>query len=188
MHQWANIDGIDIETLLKDIKDPCGRPVTVVRNLDAIIANKLPTLDEIWDCGKPVHVEKLDNLAKFDAHQAKWMRVNALQGPGAYRVGLHGTRYIYQDANDTTRQVGYRATKILAARAENIQLHRYDPITNQFTATLGADPPSLFARALVVSSGTLPKLDSGRLIYANVDPVVATLILNKMYGREVMLG
>lgn len=188
VHQWADIDGIDIETLLKDIKDPYDRSVTVIRNLDAIIANKLPTLDKIWECGKPMHVEKLDNLAKFDVRQAKWMRVNTLQGPGAYRVGLHGTRYIYQDANDTTRQVGYRAAKILAARAENIQLHKYDTATNQFTATLGVDPPSLFARALVVSSGTLPKVDSGRLIYADVDPVVATLILNKMYGREVTFG
>ena len=188
VHQWVGLDGIDIEILLKDIKDPHDRPVTVVRNLDAIIANKLPTLDKIWECGKPMHVEKLDNLAKFDVRQAKWMRVNTLQGPGAYRVGLHGTRYIYRDANDATREVGYRVAKILAACAENIQLHKYDPATNQFAATLGVDPPSLFARALVVSSGTLPKVDRGQLIYVDVDPVVATLILNKMYGREVTFG
>ena len=188
VHQWTDIAGIDIETQLKGIKDPYDRPVTAVRDLDVIIANKLPTLDKIWECGQPMHVEKLNNLAKFDVHQVKWVRMNTLQGPGAYRVGLHGTRYIYRDTNDTTRQVGYRAAKILAARAENIQLHKYDPVTNQFTATLGVDPPSLFARALVVSSGTLPKVDNGRLIYADVDPVVATLVLNKMYGREVILG
>lgn len=188
VHRWIGLSELNVEELLKDVKDPHGRPVKVTRGLDSVIASKLPTLDEIWECGEPIYIEKLDNLVKFDVHQARWIRVDTLQDTGAYKVGLHGTRYVYRDSNGNTRQVGYRAAKILAARAKNTQLHKYDPTTGQFTATLGVDPPGLFARALVVSSGMLPKIDNGKLIYTSVNPIVATLILNKMYGKEMNFG
>lgn len=184
VHRWAGLAGLDIEVLLKDIRDSHGRSITVTRNLDNVIASKLPTLDRILECGAPMHIERPDDLAIFDVHQARWIHADTLQEPGAYRVGLHGIQYVYHDANGTTRQVGYRVAKILAARAKNIQLHKYDSVTGQFMATLGVDPPGLFARALVVSSGALPKMEHGRLVYTNVNPGVATLILNKLYGRE----
>lgn len=184
MHRWVGLAGLDVEVLLKDIKDPHDRSLAVTRNLDRVIASKLPTLDKILECGTPMHVERPDGLARFDVHQARWIHADTLQEPGAYRVGLHGIRYAYHDANGATRQVGYRVAKILAARAKNMQLHKYDSTTCQFIATLGADPPGLFARALIVSSGMLPKIEHGRLTYTNVDPRVATLILSKMYGME----
>lgn len=187
VHRWTGLAELDIETLLKDIVDPYGRSVTAIQDVDRFIASKLPALDKFWEHGKQIHVEKPDNLAKFDVHQARWTHVDALQDPGAYRIGLHGTRYVYRNADGITRQVGYQVAKILAARAKNTQLHKYNPETGQFIATLGANPPNLFARALVTSSGMLPKTEEGRLIYENVDPITATLTLNKMYGKDVNL-
>ena len=185
LHGWGGLAGVDVEALLKDIADPHGRPVAVARGIDVVIAGKLPTLDKVWEHGTAIHVEKPDSLDKFDVRQARWTRVDKLQDPGAYRVGLYGTKYIYRDVDGTMRQVGHRAAKILAARANNARLHRYDPTTSQFIATLGVEPPGLFARALVTSGGKLPRVEAenGRIVYEDVDPVVATLILSKMYGK-----
>jgi len=188
LQRWARLRGLDLEALLKSVVDPHGRPVSVVRDLGGIIASNLPPLEEAWSRGTPMHVERSDGLAKFDVHRARWTPVDALQGPGAYRVGLHGTRYVYRDADGTTRQTGHRVAKILAARAERTRLHGYDVTTGRFTAPLGVDPPGLFARALVASSGVLPTIEGGRLIYTNVDAFVATTVLNKMYEGGKSLG
>lgn len=185
--RWSGLTGLDLEALLKGIVDPHGRPVAIARGLGSIIASQLPSLDEAWARGMPIHVEKSDGLAKFDVQRARWTSLERPQGSGAYRVGLHGTRYFYRDADGTSRQVGHRIAKILAARAENTQLHGYDISTGKFTAALGVDPPGLFARALVASSGGLPIVEDGRLIYVNVDPSVAAMVLKKMYGEDSSL-
>jgi hypothetical protein len=91
---------------------------------------------------------------------------------------------VYRDAKGTTRQVGHQIAKILAARDEGRRLHGFDPATGQFTAALGVEPPGLFARAIVSSSGMLPIRQGGRLVYANVDPQVAATVMNKMYGKD----
>ena len=182
--RWSGLAGLDLEALLKGIVDPHGRPVAIARGLGGIIASQLPSFDEAWALGMPIHVEKSDGLAKFDVQRARWTSLESPKGPGAYRVGLHGTRYFYRDADGTSRQVGHRIAKVLAARAEDTKLHGYDISTGKFTAALGVDPPGLFARALVASSGMLPTVEDGRLIYLNVDPLVAAMVLNKMYGKD----
>jgi hypothetical protein len=187
IQKWSGLTGIDLEALVKSVVDPHGRPVAVARGLGGVIANQLPSLDDAWARGVPIYVEKSDGLAKFDVQRARWASVERPQGPGAYRVGLHGTRYFYHDPDGTSRQVGHRIAKVLAARAENSRLHGYEISTGKFTAALGADPPGLFARALIASSGMLPIVEDGRLIYANVDPLVATMVLTKMYGKEKVL-
>jgi len=184
VQRWSGLTGLDLEALLKGIADPHGRPVAIARGLGSIIASQLPSLDEAWARGMPIHVEKSDGLAKFDVQRARWTSLDRPEGPGAYRVGLHGTRYFFRDADGTSRQVGHRIAKVLAARAEDTQLHGYDISTGKFTAALGVDPPGLFARALVASSGMLPIVEDGRLIYFNVDPSVAAMVLKKMYGKD----
>lgn len=184
VRRWSGLTGLDLAALLKGIADPHGRPVVIARGLGGIIASQLPSLDEAWARGMPIHVEKSDVLAKFDVQRARWTSLDRPQGSGAYRVGLHGTRYFFRDADGISRQVGHRIAKVLAARAEDTQLHRYDIRTGKFTAALGVDPPGLFARALVASSGMLPIVEDGRLIYLNVDPSVAAMVLKKMYGKD----
>lgn len=184
VRRWSGLTGLDLAALLKGIADPHGRPVVIARGLGGIIASQLPSLDEAWARGMPIHVEKSDVLAKFDVQRARWTSLDRPQSSGAYRVGLHGTRYFFRDADGISRQVGHRIAKVLAARAEDTQLHRYDIRTGKFTAALGVDPPGLFARALVASSGMLPIVEDGRLIYLNVDPSVAAMVLKKMYGKD----
>jgi hypothetical protein len=182
--RWSGLTGLDLEASLVGIKDPHGRPISVARGLSAAIAGCLPLLGVVWANAIPMHIEQSDGLAKFDTSRARWTRVDRLDGRGAYRVGVHGIRYVYRDAKGTTRQVGHQIAKILAARDEGRRLHGFDPATGQFTAALGVEPPGLFARAIVSSSGMLPIRKGGRLVYANVDPQVAATVMNKMYGKD----
>jgi len=181
VHRWSGLVDLDIEGLLGEIADPHGREVAVERGLGRAIASNLPPLDEAWLRGVPMHVERPDGLAKFDVRKVRWAHVDELDGPGAYRIGMHGVRYVYCDEGGATRQVGHRVAKTLAARSEGAWLHGYDIATKRFTAALGAEPPGLFARAIVASGGVPPTIESGRVHYENVDPSVAALVLNKMY-------
>lgn len=184
VHRWSGLTGLDLVALLSGITDPHGRPVTVAKNIGAVIAGQLPLIGAAWVVAAPMHVEQVEGAARFDAARARWTRVDRVDVPGAYRVGFHGTRYIFRDNRGATRQVGHRVAKILAARAEGVRLHSYDPMTGRFLAALGVEPPGLFARALVASGGMLPTREEGRLVYSNVDPSVAAHVLSKLYGKD----
>lgn len=188
VHRWSGLVGLDVEALLRDVADPHGRPITVARDLGKSIASSLPNLESAWLKGSPIHVERSENLERFDVRKARWARVREAEEPGAYRVGMYGTRYFFRDGKGATRQVGHQVAKILAARAEGTRLHGYEVQSGRFTAALGADPPWLYARALVASGGKLPATEGGRLVYEHVDPQVAAIVLNKMYEGEIDLG
>lgn len=188
VQRWSGLVGLDVEALLRDVADPHGRPITVARDLGKSIARSLPNLESAWLKGSPIHVERSENLERFDVRKARWARVREAEEPGAYRVGIHGTRYFFRDGKGATRQVGHQVAKILAARAEGTRLHGYEVQSGRFTAALGADPPWLYARALVASGGKLPATEGGRLVYEHVDPQVAAIVLNKMYEGEIDLG
>lgn len=188
VHRWSGLAGLDVEALLHDVADPHGRPISVARDLGKAIASNLPSLESAWFNGSPIHVERSEDLERFDVRRARWARVREAEEPGAYRVGMHGTRYFFRDGKGTTRQVGHQVAKILAARAEGARLHGYEVQSGRFTTALGAEPPWLYARALVASGGKLPATESKRLVYENVDPQVATIVLNRLYEGEIDLG
>lgn len=188
VHKWSGLVGLDVEALLRDVADPHGRPITVARDLGKCIASCLPNLESAWLKGSPIHVERSEELERFDVRKTRWARVREAEEPGAYRVGIHGTRYFFRDGKGATRQVGHQVAKILAARAEGTRLHGYEVQSGRFTAVLGAEPPWLYARALVASGGKLPTTEGGRLVYEHVDPQVAAIVLNKMYEGEITRG
>ncbi len=188
VHRWTGLNGLDLETLVAPVCDVHGRPVTVSRGLATAISLVLPSFSEVFARATPIHVEDVDGLAKFDTCAARWTRVNRVEGAGAYRIGLHGTRYVFRDGSDATRQVGHQVAKTLAARAAGDRLHGYDLARGTFTAVLGVEPPWLYARALVASGGELPRVKDGRVEFDRVEPAVAATILNKMYGKDESIG
>jgi hypothetical protein len=188
VHRWTGLHGLDLETLLASVRDAHGRPVTVSRGLASAISRGMPSFAEVFARATPIHVEEVDGLAKFDTLAARWMRIDRMEGPGAYRIGLHGTRYVFRDGKGATRQVGHQVAKTLAACAEGTRLHGYNPARGTFTAALGVEPPWLYARALVASGGGLPRVEDGRVQFDRVEPEVAATILNKMYWKDESIG
>ena len=179
VHRWDGLDGVEVAAALAEIKDPHGRPVHVAEGLAGIIAHQLPSLDAIWESAEPVDVERTYDIWKFDTATMEW-RESEMKDDGAYRMG---ERYLFRDADGNVRQVGHRTAKILAARSAGMQLHGYDASHRRFVATLGAEPPGLFARALVASSGRLPTQDDQRVAYTDVAPATATTVLGKLGGN-----
>lgn len=188
IHRWTGLNGLDLEALVASVRDAHGRPVTVSRGLATVISLGLPSFSEVFARATPIHVEEVDGLAKFDTRAARWTRVDRMEGAGAYRIGLHGTRYVFRDGNGATRQVGHQVAKTLAARAAGDRLHGYDLARGTFTAALGVEPPWLYARALVASGRGLPRVEDGRVQFSRVEPAVAGTILNKMYGKDESIG
>lgn len=188
VHRWTGLSDLELEKLLIPVRDVHGRPVTVSRGLAATISMGVPSFAEVFSRATPIHIEEVDGLAKFDTRAARWMRVNRMEGAGAYRIGLHGTRYVFRDGSGATRQVGHQVAKTLAARAAGDRLHGYDLTRGTFTAALGVEPPWLYARALVASGGALPRGQDGRVVFDRVEPAVGAMILNKMYGKDESSG
>ena len=178
VHRWDGLDEIDVSALLAEIKDPHGRAVRVAEGLAETIAQHLPSLDALWESAEPVNVERTHGIRKFDTTVMEWNE-SPMEDVGAYRVG---ERYLFRDADGNTRQIGHRTAKILAARSAGVRLHSYDPKRHRFMATLGAEPPGLFARAIVTSSGKLPVRQDQRIAYENVAPAVAAAVLGKLSG------
>ena len=75
--------------------------------------------------------------------------------------------------------------KLLSARLHNIRLHSYDHDSKKFYSTLGAEPIGLLSRALVMSSNELPEIEDGKLVYTNVNALLASTILQQLYTRVV---
>ncbi len=188
VHRWTGLRGLDLEAFLASVHDAHGRPVVVSRGLAKNISDGLPRFADVFARATPIHVEEVDGLAKFDTRAARWRRVDRMDGAGAYRIGLHGTRYVFRDDLGATRQVGHQVAKTLAAGAGGGRLHGYDLSRGTFTAALGVEPPGLYARALVASGGALPRVEDGRVQYDRVEPEVAATILNKMYWKDESIG
>ncbi len=181
LHKWSVKNSEDIDALVAQIKDPHGRPVTAVANLAALIAQNTQSLPASVAAMTTVDVDAADVVARFDIATARWVSVNDAKRPGAYKVDLHGTRYVLVDRNGVQKMTSHAAAKILAAGQEAGRLNAYDPVTKTFSSVLGAEPPGLFARALVASSGNLPRQEGGRVFIDGVQPLVGGMIISKLY-------
>ena len=74
----------------------------------------------------------------------------------------------------------YEIVKHLSALDHGVIFYRYDEITNKFTSSIGCEVPGLLRRALVASSGDLPKIQNGKLEYKNVSLNLAKMIYTKL--------
>lgn len=183
IHRWENVSLSQLQTMVGDVRDSHGRSLIVVPSPGARIAANLNVLGAYFKSAPVVHIETRAGTSRFNPLRARWEGTNSATRPGAYKVDLHGVRYVYRDESGVTRETGFAMAKILAARAERLRLHSYDLASKVFTCALGCEPPGLFGRALVTSSGLLPERVDGRVLYREVPPEVGQLVLEKLYGE-----
>tara|TARA_R110002124_G_scaffold149220_1_gene315080 strand:- start:233556 stop:236576 length:3021 start_codon:yes stop_codon:yes gene_type:complete len=169
---------------LKLIIDPLGRAVSIHQNTGQKIARACMEWDGIECSVSPISIGRQENMQFFNLNTARWETVNSIGSEGAYRWNDGKQTYAYVDKNRHSLVGPYQVVKLMAARAQQVQLHTYDIKRREFLAALGCDAPGLLGRALVVCSGGLPEVSGGLLKYSNVDPQTAQYVLDLMYKKE----
>lgn len=166
------------------ITDPLGRPVSVNQGPGRKIASACLEWGNLDACLVPISIGRQANLQSFNVKTARWENVNSTGRKGAYR--WNDGRQTYAFVEDAGRSMAgqYQVVKLMAARAQQHQLHAYDATKRAFLATLGCDAPGLLGRALVACSGSLPEISDGLLKYSNVDPHTARQALDAMYRKD----
>lgn len=179
---WTGLSPAGARATLADLQDVHGRPVTVTEGFTAAAAAHAPDLTVLAAAMPVLRLETPKDLQRFDPGRGTWRSVKAIDGEGAYRGDYGGRRYLYASTDGGQREGAFSLVKLLAAKAAGLRLHGYDPGSQTFQAVLGCEPPGLFQRALVASSGRLPERAGTRLLYHGVEAADAALILHKLYS------
>ena len=137
------------------------------------LIHHLPTLSSIKNemrneanlTTQPVRCES----QAWDHSLAKWVepRVEIISGSksGAYRQKLQFRyQYVYRDPSEVNKsntliKADRNYVRYFDALDKNQPLQHYDPETKKVHVPINCELPGLFHRALVISSGTLPKIE-----------------------------
>lgn len=179
---WSGLSLASLKTNLMGVHDPHGRPVTISSAITTAIVCNAPSCSQLLNCMPPVHLGQPRDLQRFEVGAGRWEHVKDIQTEGAYRGDFAGRRYVYRNAEGIQREGSFSLVKLLAARAEGLKLHGYDSHGRVFKAVLGCEPPALFTRALVASSGLVPRRDGNQLHFSSILPEDAETILYKLYS------
>lgn len=175
-------DAIDeLQSILKGVTDPHGRPVKVVNCPAEPIVQSMPKLIDVIRFMRPVHIGDGDDVERFDPKTGKWKHAS-IDGRGAYRSIYAGRRYFYRSDDGDSLEGSFEIVKLLAAHDEGILLHGYDDKARSFESVIGVEPPGLHRRALVSCSGVLPEYYRGKVIYGKVPKSLASVLMFKLYA------
>jgi hypothetical protein len=172
------LDANHLAELAADTSAALGWEVRFIEDAAARIAAVLPRLSlivpQLSRFTLPIEV----TLERFDVAQGRWTEVNLIDQPGAYRSRGLITRYGFADeAGAVLRETDARLCKWLAAAAERRTLLAYDEAARILVSPLGAEPPGLYERVLVLCSGRAPtKRKDGTTLYTQVPPEVAATL------------
>lgn len=179
---WTKLTPDAARSVLKGLADVHGRPVEVAERFTAAAAAHAPAVSVLAAAMPDIRLSAPQNLQRFDPGSGAWRAAKAIEGQGAYRGDYGGRRYIYAGADGEQREGSFPLVKLLAAKGAGLKLHGYDPASETFQAVLGCEPPGLFQRALIASSGRMPERAGGRLLYRGVTAADAAVILHKLYS------
>lgn len=147
----------------------------------------LPPLSAVRDSLPSLPLPGARSIERFDLGSSSWVKVLAVNRPGAYRLEASFMRaYVYVCPEGLREGTGRRGSaqlvKHLAAAEAGTPLVSHDPSTNQLCVAIGADLPDLYGRVACLCSGSLPVpvLEVRSLVYPNVPVDIAEAIASRM--------
>ncbi|MFJ1510294.1 hypothetical protein [Cellulosimicrobium funkei] len=151
------------------------------------LLSALPPLTSATQDLSPASAEGIFDAEWFDPTQARWVNVQSIGQPGAYRTrdGLV-SKYFARTSEDvaagTLRRADSRVVKHLASASR--PLVGYDHDSSRLFVPLGADLPALYGRALCLLSGRPPARVSSQalLAYSDVDEDAARAVVSLLKG------
>jgi len=171
----------DILSHFCNIKDPNNRAIELIENYSSDLTKILPSILDTLTFSNPIHIANPDKLESFSVEKGKWVTSGNLDAIGSYRFRLYGQKYFIKTADGILRETFHEIAKIYSCILKGVRLHTYDENNKEFLCFLGNQPPVLFGRALVSSSGLLPEKRENLLIYKNIEPSIGNMLINKLY-------
>lgn len=167
---------------LAGVTDPHGRHIAIQKSPALQIASHFPAADTILSSLPDIHIGSRDGLEQFDPLAGYWSAATEVLPGHAYRTLFAGRRYFFCSGVRRMKEGPHHAVKVLAARAAGVRLHSYNPSNGSFSTLAGCEPPGLLRRALIASSGLLPRRDGNLLHYFYVAPETAAAVMTKLYS------
>ena len=148
---------------------------------------KLPALAAANEALRTGSAEGIFDAEWFDASQARWVAVQSVGQPGAYRtrkgfVSEYFVRAAADVAAGQLRRADSRVVKHLGTAVR--PLVGYDAASARLFVPLGADLPGLYGRAMTLLSGRPPARVKGQALvaYSNVDEDAARALVSLLKG------
>lgn len=125
-----------------------------------------------------------------DPADGRWKPATSIAGVGSFRVDSYASRYLVRTPSDQDQQTLAPATVYLAKHIAPLVLGRppllaYSRATETLAVPKGADLPGLYERAVVATTGLLPRIHGASLIYDGVSHDLArylTWLLTDLEG------
>jgi hypothetical protein len=168
----------DLVDLAADASSALSCDVRVVEDPALRIAALLPPLSSIVPQLLPFTLPVDAPLERFDVATGRWVEASLVDRPGAYRYRGLLTRYGFaRESGAQLLETDARLCKWLAAARERLALLAYDGPSRALVCPLGAEPPGLYERALVLCSGRPPvRRKDGTTLYTEVPPEIAATL------------
>ncbi len=158
--------------------------IPLIFDLPRRILERMPTIHEILVAQAELFVPDECTFGRFDRASNSWRRTDASDGrlAGGYQIRLPtGEQRNAVWTDGVWRECGSATAKYAGAAAVGEHIMAYDEERQELTCLLGARPPGLFERALILCSGELPRTPGDhRCIYGNVPDNVHRWIAAKL--------
>lgn len=143
------------DALAAELENRISRTVCVRRSPSEQLVDRLPSLADLRaSLPRLVHRPVSAELEKAIGH--RWVRADTSATDGAYRT-TRMPRVTWHQIGGDARRVDARLAKWLTARPDDLMAADTDRA--RLVCNLGAEPPWLYERALVASSGRAPIVD-----------------------------
>jgi hypothetical protein len=170
--------GLDAPTLREAAEEASERlpmPIEVVEAPAERLVHALPSLDELRMSLPRVAAIDYEGTERFDPLRG-WVRA---EGAGGCFRTRRFPRVIWHELGTDRRRVTSRLGKWLAA-SRSVPLLAWEAATRSVACHLGAEPPGLFERALVLCSGQLPERRGNHVVYRGVGEEVAWAVAARL--------
>ena len=175
----------DLDELVGELAETHG-PIVIEENPALAMAASLPRLSSIVEGLHRVPAIVADTVQRWDTDAAMWVSTSSIEGVGGYRFQGYVPRYFVRDDADLTRGTIALANAYVTKHLANLwagdPLVGYHEPSSSVVVPLGADLPGLYARALCVAAGRLPREIPGAhmLQYRSVPAAVANLLHDRL--------
>lgn len=153
------VEGADLEALADVASEGHGEVLASVT--DAMLA-ALPPLSDVALSLPRAPMSGFTRAERFDVGSASWTPTSDVHAPGAYRLarGFENV-YVFRSVADVETGLAVRGSaylvKHLAANQRGVSLVRFLQKSGNAAVPIGCDLPGLYARAVVLASGLLPR-------------------------------